>query len=182
MKTLKSCSVLTTILAGLSGLLVHGAALADNTEINAPASGVLQLEIDSPHRFTQAYLDSDKYTGRFSLNVDGADIGKQAELFLAAQHGQDWYLRTPQGWQAWDASLTTLQSFQNTELDGRTVFDLFEGAELLAGDYKVYAAYQVIGEEMVVASTAMESMPWGHEAMSARWDWRFAVAVESGDG
>ncbi|MDP6536929.1 MAG: beta-propeller domain-containing protein [Gammaproteobacteria bacterium] len=140
----------------LVGLVLHGFGYADTLQEQPPGSGVLQLEIASPHQFTTALLDSDKYTASFTLNVDSNDVGKQAALFLAARHQNNWYIRTEQGWDFWDANPITLSSFQAIQLESETTFDLFQNIDLLAGDYQVYAAYQAAGEDLVVSSTVME--------------------------
>ena len=143
-----------------NSLLITGGLLLSLTlqaqEDPAPGSGVLQLETSTQHKFTSAFLDNDLYTARFNLSVDPADIGKQAELFLAAVHQGNWYLRTGDGWDNWDATLDSLGSFQSVQLQDETTFDLFQELELLPGDYQVYAAYQAQGGELVVSSTVME--------------------------
>ncbi|MDA1369375.1 MAG: beta-propeller domain-containing protein [Proteobacteria bacterium] len=143
-----------------NSLLITGGLLLSLTlqaqEDPAPGSGVLQLETSTQHKFTSAFLDNDHYTARFNLSVDPADIGKQAELFLAAVHQGNWYLRTGNGWDNWDATLDSLSPFQSVQLQNETTFDLFQELELLPGDYQAYAAYQVQGEELVVSSTVME--------------------------
>ena len=153
MKTFLLQSIILTILAGM---LMYDVVHADATEDPPSGSGTLQLETVSPHRFTAAFLDSDKYTGHFRFSIDPADIGKQAELFLAARHLENWYLRSPLGWKIWDASLATITSFQTVELERETLYELFRDADLLEGDYDIYAAYQTAGGDLVVSSTVME--------------------------
>ena len=156
MPALNYRSFLLVMLTTYGGVLMHGAVQAAAAEDLSPGSGTLQLETASPHRFTAAYLDTDKFTGRFRFSIESADIGKRAELFLAAQHLENWYLRTPLGWKVWDASLATLDSFQTVELESETLYELFQDADLLEGDYDLYAAYQTAGGDLVVSSTVME--------------------------
>ena len=148
-------TLFTSLLIAGSFLLSSPAPAATENE-PTPGSGVLQLETSTQHKFTTAFLDNDSYTARFNLSVDPDDIGKQAQLFLAAVHQGNWYLRTEKGWDNWDATLDSLSSFQSVQLQDETTFDLFQELELLAGDYQVYAAYQAQGEELMVSSTVME--------------------------
>ncbi|MBQ15209.1 MAG: hypothetical protein QGG67_06650 [Gammaproteobacteria bacterium] len=115
-----------------------------------PGTGNLQLEIAAPHQFTTVHLDSDSYTGRFDLNVATVDIGKMADLSLAAEYQDQWYLRTPAGWDTWDQSQQSPNPFNTIALSSQTSFELFEDQSLPAGDYDVYATYQVAGEDMIV--------------------------------
>lgn len=134
-------------------ILAIGQSYAQDAPV--PGTGSLQLEIATPHQFTTVHLDSDSFTGRFDLNVALADIGKMAGLFMAAEYQQQWYLRTPVGWDTWDQSSESLHPFVTVALSSQTSFELFEEQTLLAGDYTIYTGYRVTGEELTVSSTIM---------------------------
>ena len=120
------------------------------------AGGESRVEISAPHKYASVFLDSDSYAGSLTLNIDPADVGETAALYAAGSYNGQWYIGTAQGWQPWDASLDSLTPFDTRILTNQTTISFFEDATLPAGDYRLYAAYQVAGEDLVVASTVTE--------------------------
>ncbi|MCG8415190.1 MAG: beta-propeller domain-containing protein [Pseudomonadales bacterium] len=114
----------------------------------------LSLEIAEPHTFGEAYLDTDQLTAGVTMTVRSQDSGKDADLFLVALHEENWYQRTIFGWREWDGDPFSLARMGSAQLGSNIEFSLFSDDLLLAGDYEVWAAYQVEGEELQVSSSS----------------------------
>ena len=134
-----------------TNVLVYAQPAADT----AVGRGILSLVSDSAHEFATVRLATDTYTGRVTLTAATDDVGQSAELYAVAEHGGQWYLKTPAGWQGWDEQLATLAPFDSVTLQPETALDLFESEPLLAGDYAVYAAYKVNDKPLVVSPSEM---------------------------
>ena len=124
-------------------------AQSQNTESDSLVLSLLQAE---PHIFGDAILDSDKLSGSVTMPVAAADVGKQADLFLVAQHQDQWFQRTIWGWREWDEDLATLNRMNSTLLTDSIEMFLFNDDQLFAGEYEVWSAYQIDGEEIHAAS------------------------------
>lgn len=123
---------------------------------SAASDGVHTLEISAPHQYTSAFLDTDFYSSSLALSVDPSDVGQIANLFAVALYDSEWFAKTESGWEAWDGSVDTLVSYGSTILSDETTLDIFDELTLPAGDYQLFAAYQVDGEELLVSDTPME--------------------------
>ncbi len=132
-------------------VFVSGGALAQSEQ----SSVGLQLDTTSPHRFAPVMLDTDSYAGHLTQEVRADDIGDQAQLYAAALYEGNWYLKTATGWQAWDASFETLAAYSEVTLGSDLTFNFFEDTGLPAGDYALYAAYQVADEPLVLMDVPM---------------------------
>src|SRR5690606_1836537 len=86
-------------LAGCLAAAVQAADVPEGSVSNA--AGTAWVGAEKPHRFASVLLDSDRLRGRFGLPVQGADIGRRAELYLAARADDGWFMKTENGWARW---------------------------------------------------------------------------------
>ncbi len=128
---------------------------AQSTVDDEAGRGALQLVTDKPHLYAAAQLDTDRYTSRLTLTAGTADIGQLAAVYAVANHAGDWYLKTPERWQRWDQQTASLTPFTTISLNHENTLELFNGEPLLAGDYVVYAAYQVANNPLLVSPSPM---------------------------
>ena len=137
-------------IAVASALLTLGAN-ASMAQLDHP-DGRIAIEVDDAHQYTEVFLNTDNYSGSFELDIAAADRGKQASLFAVGLYRGQWFIKHAEGWQPWDGTFATLQAFATTTLAAQTPFDLFQGEPLPDGEYALYVAYQVEGEEIVPVS------------------------------
>ena len=82
------------------------------------------ISINKPHRYADVFLDSDRFTGAYTLAPQVADIGRTAKLVVVAHVNDRWYPHDGAAWQLWNsARMADLRTF--------------------AGDYTIFAGYQV---------------------------------------
>ena len=82
------------------------------------------ISINKPHRYADVFLDSDRFTGAYTLTPQVADIGRTAKLVVVAHVNDRWYSHDGAAWQLWNsARMADLRTF--------------------AGDYTIFAGYQV---------------------------------------
>ena len=129
---------------------------AQDLQNNKPGSALLRVLNDSPHQFTSVFLDQDSYTGQITLSVQPADVGKSAAWYVVGSYQGKWFQKNPVDWQPWDARLESLVAGGTVVLSQQTQLQIFQKQELAAGNYHIYAAYQVPHEPMVVASSQMD--------------------------
>lgn len=118
-------------------------------------SGEFFLESTQSHQYADVNLDSDIYTSRFDMVVAPTDVGKQAELFLAAYHEGRWYQKDPSAWIPWDGNPASLTPYTSTTLGNSVSFHVIEDVSLAAGDYQVFVSYRAEEEGFTTSSTAI---------------------------
>jgi hypothetical protein len=75
------------------------------------------------------------------INAASGDVGKLAEIFFVARYNGDFYMKTSQGWKAWDQQLQSLLAFDGVHtLSPTEAFDI-ERQLALPGDFEVYTGY-----------------------------------------
>lgn len=146
------------LLPGYSGLGIPGLLLAicfgfslQTSLAQDDLSLVLDLQPLQTHAFADAILDTDRLNGQLSLQVAPADVGKQADLYLAARYQNQWYISNGSAWLPWSGDIDELLPYSSHNLGSTVEFELFENELLGQGDYEVIAAYQPQGEAMVEA-------------------------------
>ncbi len=126
--------------------------LAGYSQAQDAGSIQLNLEPDKAHSYADVVLDTDAVTGSFDMAVESADMGKVADLFMVAQIADSWYLRGFFGWEQWTGNPADLKPFAEVTLDSEVRFQMFSNEILAAGDYRIWGAYAVEGEELTIAS------------------------------
>lgn len=169
MKLFLNCARCTIGFALWALLVSNGHTQSSTTTV--ASSSELEIVSDTPHTFAAARLDTDTFTGRLTLNVAAEDVGRPADLYAVARRDQQWFIKTPTRWQSWDEQRASLMPFESTTLQATTTMDLFASEPLLAGDYEVFAAYQVNDEPLVLSPTPM---PFTIESAQADTLHRFA--------
>ena len=149
-----SCVRITAIkLSTLAVMLLVFTVPAAPVQAQFALSGELFLESTQTHKYADVNLDSDTYTGRFSMLVAPTDVGKSADLFLAAFHQGKWYQKTTSSWIPWDADPVTLVPYESTVLAATLQFDIVEAESLPSGSYQIFVAYQAAGEGFTTSTT-----------------------------
>ncbi|MFI3138523.1 MAG: DUF1566 domain-containing protein [Methylococcaceae bacterium] len=76
------------------------------------------------------------------IHVAPEDVGQSAEILFVVRYNNNWYMKTPQGWQPWDLQLQhlvaigaarTLLAIEDLEIESQLS---------LAGDFNVYLGYR----------------------------------------
>ncbi len=132
--------LLTVVLTALSPALLGA---------EQPGDTALALNPAQPHSFSDALLDTDQVSGTLTLNVNPADVGKSANLYVAARYQNAWYIRDADAWLPWSGDISTLVSYGVTQLGTTVEFELFDDELLASGEYEVFVAYQPENEEIV---------------------------------
>ena len=109
------------------------------------ADGSVSISIGAPHTFASVFLDGDVYKSDYSLEIAAADRGQLASIFMAGTFNGDWHLKSASGWHAWDPDTEQLTPFAEEVLTAVVEIEGFTNSYLAAGDYVIYAAYQLTG-------------------------------------
>lgn len=139
--------------AGLAGFFLTTSAPSAGSEANtiSNADGSAIINSSTPHQFASVFLDSDSYSGQFTLQVSEADRGKTASLYMAATVSESWYLKSERGWQLWNPETEPLSPFASTSLEPTVEMPIIDEQILGAGKYEIFFGYQITGEQMVIA-------------------------------
>lgn len=139
-------SVIAALLLSAASPSIGGEA---KTVSNEDGSAIINAS--SPHEFASVFLDSDIYSGQFSLPVTEADRGKTADLYMAATVADNWYLKGEDGWKLWNPEVEPLTAFASATLEQAIEMPIIKDQVLGAGQYEIFFGYQIPGDDMVVA-------------------------------
>ncbi len=145
--------------ASISTSALLSIAWGAQAQVNSPVidgmlsntDGMASVSISKPHAFAPVFLDTDKYTSHYRIDVPHSDQGKMAQLFLAATRNDSWYVKSEDGWQPWNPALEPVTSFASDILPAQLQLQAISEEPLQTGDYEIFAGYQVPGQEFVVA-------------------------------
>ncbi|MFK7863645.1 MAG: beta-propeller domain-containing protein [Pseudohongiellaceae bacterium] len=147
--------VTTASLAALLALLNH-ASQGQETGIISNNDGSAKINASKPHTYASVFLDTDLYSGRYTMNVASTDQGKIADLYMAATVANDWYLKDSEGWRLWNPETEPLVPFAQVTLADEIEMPIIDRQALSAGGYEVFAGYQVAGNAMVLAPQSLQ--------------------------
>ena len=119
------------------------------------ADGSASISIGAPHAFASVFLDGDVYNSDYRLEIAAEDRGQLASIFMAGTFNGDWHLKSASGWHAWDPDTEQLTPFAEAVLTEVVAIEAFTNSYLTAGDYVIYAAYQIAGQDLVVAASPL---------------------------
>ena len=119
------------------------------------ADGSASISIGAPHTFASVFLDGDIYNSDYNLEIAAGDRGQLASIFMAGTFNGDWHLKSASGWHAWDPDTEQLTPFAEAVLTEVVDIEAFTNSFLAAGDYVIYAAYQIAGQDLVVAANPL---------------------------
>lgn len=120
------------------------------------ADGSAQINSSKPHAFASVFLDTDLYSGQFTMSVASSDQGKNADLYMAATVASDWYIKDGQGWRLWYPETEPLVAFSQTVLADKIEMPIISKQVLAAGKYELFAGYRASGEAMVLAPESLQ--------------------------
>jgi uncharacterized secreted protein with C-terminal beta-propeller domain len=152
LSTLVSALIITTFSAASSSQASEQPPLGTLSN----ADGSATVTVSEPHRFAAVFLDDDTYTSLFEIDVVSQDRGNSADLFMAATVGDVWYQKGEQQWQIWNPETQALMPFNNAVLGEKVQMQVIDKQSLGAGNYEIYAGYQIAGQAMVVAPQSLE--------------------------
>jgi len=107
---------------------------------------------------SNTFLSDEAINFKFNIAVGKNDIGKTGKLYLLAQVNTDWYQYTASGWQVWDQQDGSLQPFKSKTLEQKERIKILKNNSLSAGEYLVYAGYQVEGDDEIFYNSSSASM------------------------
>ncbi len=144
--------------ASIVSMLLLGASktsLAQTTpDVNGSlsnADGSASVSIGKPHMFAPIFLDTDLYTSEYTIHAPPQDRGQLAYLFMAATLNDSWYRKSEDGWQPWNPATEQITPFDSAMLPERLRLEAITYVNLDAGDYEIFAGYQIPGREFVTA-------------------------------
>lgn len=101
------------------------------------------VRIAKPHRYADVLLDTDRFSGVYTLRPQAEDVGKTARLIVAARVNNRWYSHDGSDWQPWAGSrLSELRTHATRTLQAVETLNFLDDDPLLAGDYAVFVGYQ----------------------------------------
>lgn len=96
---------------------------------------------------SNTFLTDEAIDLQFTLTIDPQDLGKKGKVFLVAKYNQSYFMRTPNAWVPWNKKVESLTAFKSTTFNKQEVIKVLTKEQLPAGEFLVYAAYQVDGGE-----------------------------------
>ncbi len=131
-------------------LASHAAPLLAQSGTRHSADNNAWVSIAKPHLYADVLLDTDRFTGGYTLVPKPADVGRNAKIFLVARVNKLWYANDGKTWQPWSGGRTSeLPSFTSRVLAASEKLQFINDQNLFAGDYAVFAGYQVGSEDFV---------------------------------
>ncbi len=115
------------------------------------ANGKASVRISKPHVYAPVFLDTDQYSSNYLIDIPLGDRGKSAFVFMAATHNGSWYMKGEDGWKPWQANVEPMTPFANEILSDQLQIQAIDEVSLEAGDYEIFAGYQIPGQDFVVA-------------------------------
>ncbi len=115
-----------------------------NTDVANKASFTTTNQKLTP---SNTFLSDEAIQLKFNFAVPQTHQGKNANLYLIAKYNDSYYMRTPTGWTPWNLVSASLQTFQSKILAKEENIEVLNHATLPAGEYLVYAGYQLAGED-----------------------------------
>ncbi len=144
--------LLPVVAMGLAAGLVH----AQPGSVSS-LEGAGAISISRPHRYADVFVEGDAFTASYSFAPQAADVGKTANLYVAAQvvegDSTHWYFLSGGKWQAWSGDTSALGVFAARTLQAAEKLDLVTGQALFAGAYRIYAGYRTSGGPLVRSRT-----------------------------
>lgn len=117
--------------------------------VRSSAEGDAILSIGKAHRYADVLLDSDRFTGNYTVTPNVGDIGKTGSLYLAAKVEGRWFAHDGKKWREWSGHQSELPSFATRTLAATEQLAFARDQLLQAGSYTVFAGYQVAGGALV---------------------------------
>ncbi|MES2603687.1 MAG: beta-propeller domain-containing protein [Pseudomonadota bacterium] len=128
---------------------VAPAAQAAAGEVRS-AAGDAWIRIGKPHVYADVFLETDRFTGVYTLTPKATDVGQSAKLVLVARVNNRWFSHDGQQWQPWNSSkLNELRTYATRPLAATETLPIISDSALFAGDYAIFAGYQVGSNALV---------------------------------
>lgn len=152
MHTKSKCRAGTALIAVAVLGLVSGMALAQGAASTNSLQGSGALSSTTRHRYADVLVEGDTVSARYTFTPQAADVGKNANVYVVARIDEDgatrWFNLAAGKWQSWNGNIATLRSLATKTLQAQEQLQLVD-AQLFAGEYQVYAGYQVSGGPLV---------------------------------
>ncbi len=143
--------------SAIRSMVASGAIVLAAMAINPATAADSNISIEKPHRYADVYLDTDRITGSMTLNVNAVHVGATGDLFLVAMVNDDddtLFMKTAAGWRRWDGTIAGLEPIATRSLSAMETLPIVSRQNLLAGSYRLAAAYGVDGE-LIFSGKAM---------------------------
>jgi len=120
------------------------------------ADGNAYITNNAAHTFAAAHLDSDTYTGAYSIPVQDHHQGRLASVYLGATLNGQWYIATPSGWAPWKPQSQPPTALGEKLLQETVEIGIVDQEFLPPGEIEIHAAYQVDGEPAVIGEHPLQ--------------------------
>jgi uncharacterized secreted protein with C-terminal beta-propeller domain len=111
------------------------------------------------HRYADVLVEGDVVSAAFDFAPAAADVGKTANLYVVARvddgASTQWFNLSAGKWLPWNTNVSTLRTFATKTLQAQEKLQLVSAQPLFAGDYQVYAGYQVSGGALTYSRTPL---------------------------
>lgn len=118
------------------------------------------VSLTRPHLYADVFVAGDVVSARYDFTPRPGDVGKTANLYVVARIDEGasthWFNLAGGQWRAWDGKVSTLGTFATKVLQPQERLDLVDAQALYAGNYQVYAGYQVSGGALVYSQTPLQ--------------------------
>jgi uncharacterized secreted protein with C-terminal beta-propeller domain len=152
-------SVVGRFLSGAVLSLVSGLVAAQGTPAINSLEGSGTLSSVKQHRYADVLVEGDVVSARYDFTPAAADVGKTANLYVVASvddgTSTQWFNLSGGKWVPWNSSVSTLRTFATKTLQSQEQLQLVSAQALFAGDYQVYAGYQVSGGVLTYSRTPL---------------------------
>lgn len=115
------------------------------TTAGTVANATMSWAINSADRsdYSALFDTGDSVSVSLTIQVDGASVGAERNLYLAARLQDDWYMRDNRGrWHSWSGLIRELIPFSRKTLSATEVLNVHGGSSLPPGEYAVYGGYE----------------------------------------
>jgi uncharacterized secreted protein with C-terminal beta-propeller domain len=151
MKNKQRVAVARLLSASVLGL-ISTLATAQGVSTASTLDGSGSISNATRHLYADVLVEGDTVSARYDFTPQAADVGKIANVYVVGRIDDGvatrWFNLTAGTWRPWDGSVATLGAFATKALQAQEQVQLVD-AQLFAGEYQIYAGYQVSGGALV---------------------------------
>jgi uncharacterized secreted protein with C-terminal beta-propeller domain len=151
--------VVVRLLSGALLGLVSGLTMAQGAPAVNSLQGSGSLTNVKQHRYADVLVEGDVVSAQYDFTPAAADVGKSANLYVVARvddgTSTQWFNLSGGRWLPWNSNVSTLRTFATKTLQAQEQLQLVSAQPLFAGDYQVYAGYQVSGGALTYSSNPL---------------------------
>jgi pimeloyl-ACP methyl ester carboxylesterase len=111
------------------------------------AGFIIQATANAGQSYANTFNNTQKIDLTGKIQVAPEHIGKSGVIYMVARYNNNWYMKTPQGWVAWNYNVANLKAAGAAHaLSSIESFDIEKQLSGLAGNFAIYAGYGIDGD------------------------------------